>query len=187
MTYWRSQADQRAAESAKKDMYSGLDEKTRIRISKLDLLPGHKILNFDEMGVIIRNKLWIGNAESAKKNILFPSNIKAVISLGSLYSQYTDLDNITYHRILIDDENCDIAQHFEPTITFIDTHIKDGGVLVHCQAGISRSTTICIAYLMKSVGLSFDAAFLVTKSARSVIAPNSGFIKQLLQYESEIN
>jgi len=180
---WKEQIDQRAAKTAKEEMYSFVDKQTKTRLSRLSLpLPDHNLKENE----ILRNRLWIGNFESAEN--LCSQSIKAVISLGSPHSKYTDVNNIIYHRILIDDdESCNIKQHFESAISFIDLHINNGGVLVHCQAGISRSATICIAYLMKSVGLSFDASFVVVRFARSTIAPNGGFIKQLLQYENEIN
>lgn len=61
-----------------------------------------------------------------------------------------------------------------------------GKILVHCEAGISRSPTICMAYLMKTKRLRLDEAFDYIKQRRSLISPNFGFMGQLLQYESEI-
>lgn len=61
-----------------------------------------------------------------------------------------------------------------------------GKILVHCEAGISRSPTICMAYLMKTKKLRLDEAFDYIKQRRSLISPNFGFMGQLLQYESEI-
>lgn len=63
---------------------------------------------------------------------------------------------------------------------------KGGTVLVHCEAGISRSPTICMAYLMKTKQLRLKEAFDYIKQRRGVISPNFGFMGQLLQYESEI-
>lgn len=63
---------------------------------------------------------------------------------------------------------------------------KGGKVLVHCEAGVSRSPTICMAYLMKTKQLHLKEAFEFIKQRRSVISPNFGFMGQLLQYESEI-
>lgn len=61
-----------------------------------------------------------------------------------------------------------------------------GKVLVHCEAGISRSPTICMAYIMRTQQLRLDAAFDVIKQRRDVISPNFSFMGQLLQFESEV-
>jgi hypothetical protein len=58
-----------------------------------------------------------------------------------------------------------------------------GGVLVHCQAGISRSATIVIAYCMWKERLSADAATALVSAARSAIWPNMGFKTQLREFE----
>ena len=52
-------------------------------------------------------------------------------------------------------------------------------MLVHCYAGISRSATIVISYLMKEHGMSLQAATQLTRSKRWFINPNPGFVKQL--------
>lgn len=58
-----------------------------------------------------------------------------------------------------------------------------GGVLVHCQAGISRSASFVIAYCMWKERLSADAATAVVSAARSAIFPNMGFKTQLQEFE----
>lgn len=70
---------------------------------------------------------------------------------------------------------------------FLD-HVKQSGgrVLVHCEAGISRSPTICMAYIMRTQRLRLDAAFDIIKQRRDVISPNFSFMGQLLQFESEV-
>lgn len=60
-----------------------------------------------------------------------------------------------------------------------------GRVLVHCQAGISRSATICLAYLISRYRLRLDEAYEYVKKRRSVISPNFNFMGQLLNWESE--
>jgi protein-tyrosine phosphatase len=52
-------------------------------------------------------------------------------------------------------------------------------VLVHCAAGVSRSASFVIAYIMKSRKIGFDEAYTFVKSKRPIITPNSGFVKQL--------
>lgn len=59
-------------------------------------------------------------------------------------------------------------------------------MLVHCEAGISRSPTICMAYIMRTQRLRLEAAFDIIKQRRQVISPNFSFMNQLQQFESEV-
>jgi protein-tyrosine phosphatase len=45
------------------------------------------------------------------------------------------------------------------------------------MAGVSRSATIVIAYLMKKKHLSFKQAFEFVKIRRVIVWPNDGFIE----------
>jgi len=74
-----------------------------------------------------------------------------------------------------------LIDNFERCIDFIDS--SEGATIVHCQAGISRSATICLAYLIKTKGFSLDQAFDYLKTCRSCIGPNFGFLGQLKIYE----
>uniref|UniRef100_A0A2I3M085 Dual specificity phosphatase 19 n=1 Tax=Papio anubis TaxID=9555 RepID=A0A2I3M085_PAPAN len=60
---------------------------------------------------------------------------------------------------------------------------KDGVVLVHCNAGVSRAAAIVIGFLMNSEQTSFTSAFSLVKNARPSICPNSGFMEQLRIYQ----
>lgn len=74
-----------------------------------------------------------------------------------------------------------------PFYDFISDSVKNskGRVLVHCQAGISRSATICLAYLISRYRLRLDEAYEYVKKRRSVISPNFNFMGQLLNWETE--
>jgi Predicted protein-tyrosine phosphatase len=52
-------------------------------------------------------------------------------------------------------------------------------VLVHCHAGVSRSATIVIAYLMWRQKLPFEKALLLAQEGRPICNPNGGFLAQL--------
>jgi protein-tyrosine phosphatase len=64
---------------------------------------------------------------------------------------------------------------FEETNRFLTDALKKGNVLVHCFAGISRSATVVIAFLMKYKKMNFEEAFEFTKQKREIINPNFGF------------
>jgi dual specificity MAP kinase phosphatase len=63
---------------------------------------------------------------------------------------------------------------------------SDKGVLVHCLAGISRSVTITVAYLMHKCSLSLNDAFNLVRSRKSNVAPNFHFMQQLHCFEAEL-
>ena len=58
-------------------------------------------------------------------------------------------------------------------------------VLVHCMAGVSRSASVVIAFLIASQGWSLDEAMSFVKSKRKNISPNVGFAEQLANFESK--
>ena len=72
-------------------------------------------------------------------------------------------------------------------LCFADSVRREGGiVLVHCQAGVSRSATICLAYLMQHQDCSLEQAYDQLKARRSFISPNLNFMQQLLAFESQL-
>lgn len=54
---------------------------------------------------------------------------------------------------------------------------------MHCLAGISRSVTVTVAYLMQKLNLSLNDAYDFVKRKKSNISPNFNFMGQLLDFE----
>ncbi len=136
------------------------------------------------INMIVRNKLWIDDEFGARQQKLEKRGITAVLSLGDpppWSIPYPTVTGIIYHRIAIkDSDSSQIVEHFEEACKFIHENER---VLVHCAAGVSRSATICIAYLMKHHGLSLNSAYMAVKCVRGIICPNLGFMKQLAEWE----
>ena len=61
-----------------------------------------------------------------------------------------------------------------------------GRVLVHCRAGVSRSATVCMAYIMKTLDYDLKSAYDFVKSRRPCVSPNSHFMNQLLEFEKRL-
>lgn len=85
---------------------------------------------------------------------------------------------------LLDLPSARIHQYFYAAADFIDDAIKSGGkVLVHCLMGMSRSSTITIAYLMLKVGMPAPMALRMCRQHRD-IRPNDGFLQQLADLDN---
>ncbi|KAF5357003.1 hypothetical protein D9756_006485 [Leucocoprinus leucothites] len=124
--------------------------------------------------------LWIGDLPSAMNvEKLKANNIFSILS--AMRGRITVNETFIRHQILIDDtEDADILSHLLPSIHFIQAELDKGrGVLVHCQAGVSRSATIVAAYLMYRQNLDPEGALELIRKARPYIDPNPNFIQQL--------
>ena len=53
-------------------------------------------------------------------------------------------------------------------------------------AGVSRSTTVLVAYLMTVTELGWEGCLAATKAVRSYVSPNFGFQRQLQEYEATL-
>ena len=79
----------------------------------------------------------------------------------------------------------DIAAFFPKMFAFASQAHDDPShkMLVHCEAGVSRSATLATAWLMKSERLTFLEAFTRLKDKRQRVLPNIGFASQLQRFE----
>jgi atypical dual specificity phosphatase len=85
-----------------------------------------------------------------------------------------------------DNPDQDLSQFFSVCNDFIHGARlrKDCNVLIHCLAGMSRSVTICIAYIMSVSQLNWRDALRVVRVGRKIANPNAGFQIQLQDFEN---
>lgn len=76
---------------------------------------------------------------------------------------------------LQDYEDEKIYPHLDFAHTYIKNMLKDHNVLVHCQMGMSRSSSLVIAFLMKEYGMDYHSARIFAKNKRKIVQPNEGF------------
>ncbi len=100
--------------------------------------------------------------------------------------------NFHYHRCQLEDRVSRevLLGALEPSFRYIQnlmSYRPSSGekpcILVHCYAGMSRSASIVIYYLMRSRRWSFDAAFSYLKARRHIVSPNQWYRKQLKDVE----
>lgn len=137
---------------------------------------------------IVDSFLYLGSHDHAKsKQQLKDLGISHIVNMaGELENEYPD--DFKYLSVKLDDTSGDnITQHFEKTLKFLEeAQAASAKVLVHCAMGISRSSTIVIAYLMHHKGMSYEEAHQFVKSMRSCIKPNPGFMTQLVEFEKKM-
>jgi protein-tyrosine phosphatase len=142
--------------------------------------------------------LFISNWDTSNNpDVLINNNINAVITLETMPKPQKVLDfyannNIEYMYIEIGDSPYeDISQYFDMTYDFIKKYISQGkNVLVHCMAGISRSSTIILNYIIRDMYENnrvqtcpcrlFQDVLEYARERRHIINPNIGFKKHLL-------
>ena len=113
--------------------------------------------------------------------------ITHILSVGDFEIKRYE-DEFTYIKFAVGDApDQDISQFFEESNAFVTRCLEDGGkVLIHCAAGISRSTTVLCAYLMKTTGQNLDDVLKHVRTKRPIATPNMGFREQLKKYQAEL-
>jgi len=87
------------------------------------------------------------------------------------------------HIDVADDCRSIVSEYFDLMADFID---QNECVLVHCYAGISRSSTAVLAYLMAKKHFTFEEAYSFLRAKRNIINPNLSFIGQLKTFEDQL-
>lgn len=113
--------------------------------------------------------------------------ITHILNLASLVENRFPEKYEYLHIEVRDLPDSNIIQYFPECISFINkAKNTDGRVLVHCNAGVSRASSVTIAYVMHFSKIGYNEAFKLVKTQRNCIQPNIGFVKQLHEYEKEI-
>jgi hypothetical protein len=88
---------------------------------------------------------------------------------------------LNYCQVAINDvDAADILSYLPGATLFLQSYLSQGhSVLVHCEAGVSRSSTVVVAYLMRYRAMSREDAYRHVQARRSIVKPNTGFWYQL--------
>jgi protein-tyrosine phosphatase len=136
-------------------------------------------------GLLLGSQLGVSDAE-----VLRARGVTHVLNATVEIPNFHEVkeNTFTYLKLdLNDDVGEDIKSVFSKSIDFVREARSTGGtVVVHCQAGISRSATIVLAFLMTEENMTLREAFLHTKERRPMVGPNAHFFKQLGELEDEL-
>ncbi|XP_054627509.1 dual specificity protein phosphatase 22-A isoform X2 [Dunckerocampus dactyliophorus] len=130
--------------------------------------------------------LYLGNIRDAENHQSLSQN--GITHILSVYNNarpvFEDKTYLCIHAADASSEN--LLQHFKECIRFIhECRLNGGACLVHCLAGVSRSTTMVVAYLMTVTHYSWEECLTAVKAVRSFVGPNCGFQQQLQEYQTK--
>lgn len=126
----------------------------------------------DEPMSRITSRIYVG-AFYAAQNLAFRNSCDITHILNCTPDKHRDLDNFNITQISIDDGFEIPEEYVWQAINVIHNAVKNGGkILVHCHAGISRSSSLVCGYLAW-MGMSWDEAVEFVRSKRPQIHPHS--------------
>jgi protein-tyrosine phosphatase len=138
-------------------------------------------------------KIYLSGVHPISHSQLKELGIKRIVNVGAVYIHIdkppTDVEYILLN--ISDHPSVNIEQYFQEVTRFIangwNTTQTPVPTLIHCYAGMSRSVTICIAYLILYSGLTLSEALKIVTDARPGIGPNDGFIESLIRLANYLN
>ena len=134
-------------------------------------------------------KFFQGNIKAAKnKELLQKHNIRLIVNCSTHIENFFPSDFV-YYNIKINDTPeeqfgvrlCDAARFI---FDFISSN--EGNVFIHCHAGISRSSTVTLTFMMVHMGKSLKMGFHNLKERRPIANPNPGFWQELKSLENHM-
>lgn len=132
----------------------------------------------DNVPAEVSEYLYLGSQDCCE--VLEKYKISHVLSVG--IEPPCKVAKVTYKFVpCLDLPETDIVSVIkEYCIPFITDCVENKtNLLVHCNAGVSRSSAVVIGYFIIVKGFDYDVAFNIVKNARPCIKPNRGFEEQL--------
>ena len=159
------------------------------QIKQLDeeLILFEKIPSYNE----IIDNIYVGNYKTAlDAELLIKEGITYILNCGNGLKNFYENDNIFKYLYLpiYDSESQNLDKYLEQSNSFIKEGSENGNkILIHCGAGVSRSSTICLMYMIIEKKYKFSDAYTLIKQKRKCVMPNMGFRKLLEKKSYEIH
>ncbi|XP_070760829.1 dual specificity protein phosphatase 18 [Enoplosus armatus] len=137
----------------------------------------------------VTDHLYLSNGRAANDSSqVTRCEISCIVNVTETKSSYPPPPGVEYIHIPVSDTPASpLGDHFDEVADKVQVAAERGGrTLVHCNAGVSRSAALCMAYLMKHRGATLLEAHRWVKTSRPMVRPNGGFWKQLIRYEMEL-
>ncbi|XP_068162172.1 dual specificity protein phosphatase 13B-like [Antennarius striatus] len=144
----------------------------------------------------VQPRIYIGDMYAAKDkrllqahritHVLNAADGKFNVNTGAGFYRDTGM---AYHGVeAFDMPSFSLKPFFYTAAGFIKSALSSpsGRVFVHCAMGLSRSSTLVLAYLMIQENMTLPDAIRAVSANRN-ICPNSGFLEQLRELDQELH
>lgn len=133
--------------------------------------------------------IHIGSETTAcNTDLLLANNVTHVLNVSSRPTIHENLQRFTCLDILMkDSHNQNLLENLPNALRFIeDVRLMNGKIFVHCQAGMSRSVSVVMAYMIWTQHMTSIDAFEMILNYRSCAGPNLNFMGQLMMFHKSL-
>uniref|UniRef100_A0A8R1DPI5 Protein-tyrosine-phosphatase n=1 Tax=Caenorhabditis japonica TaxID=281687 RepID=A0A8R1DPI5_CAEJA len=135
----------------------------------------------------VRPHLFLSGYGCLTSSLLKQYNITRAVDCTNLKTKpIAGLEKI---EVPVDDSALSkISGYFDTVIKYVEEGKQQGqNTVIYCAAGVSRSATLTIVYLMVTERLSLEDAYHQVNRVRPIISPNVGFWRQMIEFEKQLN
>lgn len=123
--------------------------------------------------------LWVGSEQDARNvEWLRAANVQSVLTIARECNISLPVPVRAHLQLdTLDVANDEFVDHIERAVAFlVAAHAVNDVTFVHCHAGISRSPTVVVAYLIVHEGWALEQALAYLQSIRPCVSPNFGWM-----------
>jgi len=139
-----------------------------------------------DAGEVLHESIWVGSLQATKDT----RNLKR-LGITSILTTARGLDvcpdrAFRHREVLMADHPAeDLLGKLDGCFDFLDEELAaERRVLVHCASGVSRSVSVCVAYLMVRRKMNLKSSLECVRRNRRFANPNVGFMIQLNELEA---
>merc|ERR1712150_409823 len=130
---------------------------------------GRPTADVDE--IIAPQRLYLGSALAVRRE-RSALGITHVVNVAAEVNEMVEEEGCTNLRVTVADEEGALTEQILATcVDFIAAALshESGRVMVHCFAGVSRSASVVVAFLMYAQEMSLTDAMATVKAKRSIV------------------
>ncbi|CAG9540736.1 unnamed protein product [Cercopithifilaria johnstoni] len=149
----------------------------------------YRVLDVNHAGISeVLPGLYISGICALKPSTIQEYNITMIINATSEVPNSASLGSLPRVKLWLEDTQESWALSYLDFVCdkILKAITRGGKVLIHSVQGVSRCSTICLAFLTKYKFKTLHDAYMHLASVRPKVEPNIGFWRQLISFEEDV-